>query len=213
MKLSPRARTRPSALPGKIEALNRIGPIEHVPIDQLKNYKTNPRKHPEKQLIKLMASIDEHGVAVPVLVDADFTIIAGEAVTEAARRLGLTEVPVIVARGWSPARVQGYRLNASPIASFHRLERAHVLSQASTRDHVRVHWHMLMWGLRQRKPREVIGQILRIIGASTKTVLGLVPTGNTGGANVSPFKTLPVSEDLALILSRSAGIPTDEGEH
>lgn len=92
-------------------------------------------------------------------------------------------------------------LEAQPAASFHKLERAHVLSQASTLEHVRVHWHMLMWGVRQRSVREIAGQIVRIVGAATKTAVGLVPAGNTGGANVSPFKPMPVPADLAWILA------------
>jgi hypothetical protein len=32
------------------------------------------------------------------------------------------------------------------LSSFAHLERAHVLGQASTIEHVRVHWHMLLWG-------------------------------------------------------------------
>jgi hypothetical protein len=39
-------------------------------------------------------------------------------------------------------------------AAFSHLERAHVLGQASTAEHVRVHWRMLLWGLRQRSLRE-----------------------------------------------------------
>lgn len=93
---------------------------------------------------------------------------------------------------------------AMPAARFHRLERAHVLSQVSTLEHVRVHWHMLVWGVRQRRAREVAGQILRIAGAATKTALGLVPAGNTGGANVSPFRAMPVPRDLADILADAA---------
>lgn len=88
----------------------------------------------------------------------------------------------------------------TPADSFRRLERAHVLSQVSTVAHVRVHWHMLVWGIRQGDVREVVGQILRIAGALIKTALGMVPLGNTGGANVSPFKPMPVPEDLAAIL-------------
>jgi hypothetical protein len=80
--------------------------------------------------------------------------------------------------------------------AFARLERAHVLGQASTPLHVRVHWHMLAWGLRQRSAREVLGQILRLVGAATKTPLGLVPTGNTGGANVSPFRRIAIAPEL-----------------
>ena len=80
--------------------------------------------------------------------------------------------------------------------AFSHLERAHVLGQASTMEHVRVHWRMLLWGLRQRDIRECAGQLLRIIGAASKTFAGLVPHGNTGGANVSPFKSMPVPSDL-----------------
>lgn len=85
-------------------------------------------------------------------------------------------------------------------AGFRHLERAHVLGQASTLLHVRAHVHMLSWGLRQRDLREAWGQVVRIIGAATKTALGWVPAGNTGGANVSPFKPLPISADLQQIL-------------
>jgi len=83
------------------------------------------------------------------------------------------------------------------LQSFRHMERAHVLGQASTREHVRVHWEMLKWAMRKRLGREVAGQALRIVGAATKTAIGLVPTGNTGGSNVSPFKRLPVPIDLA----------------
>jgi Protein of unknown function (DUF3703) len=80
--------------------------------------------------------------------------------------------------------------------AFARLERAHVLGQASTLLHVRVHWKMLVWGLSQRSAREVLGQILRLVGAATKTPFGLVPTGNTGGANVSPLRRMAIAPEL-----------------
>lgn len=84
-----------------------------------------------------------------------------------------------------------------PALAFTHLERAHVLGQASTRQHVRVHWRMFAWGQRQRNLRECLGQLFRIAGAATMTAIGLVPHGNTGGANVSPFKPMPVPPDLA----------------
>jgi hypothetical protein len=90
-----------------------------------------------------------------------------------------------------------------PQAAFAHLERAHVLGQASTLHHVRVHLRMLAWGWRRRSPREVLGQITRVIGAATKTALGWVPTGNTGGANVSPFRSMPVPPDLAQHIHRA----------
>ena len=48
--------------------------------------------------------------------------------------------------------------------AFHHLERAHVLGQSVTREHVRAHWAMLRWGVRHGQPREVAGQVLRIVG-------------------------------------------------
>lgn len=91
---------------------------------------------------------------------------------------------------------------AHPTAAFTYLERAHGLGQGSTREHVRVHMRMLAWAVHQRDAREVRGQLLRIAGAATKTALGWVPTGNTGGANVSPFKRMPVPPDLQHTMER-----------
>lgn len=85
---------------------------------------------------------------------------------------------------------------------FRYLERAHILSQYSTRDHVRVHAAMLRWGAAQKDWHEMLGQGLRIIGAATKTALGWIPVGNTGGANVSPVKCMPLPTDLAEIIAR-----------
>lgn len=87
--------------------------------------------------------------------------------------------------------------------SFAHLERAHVLGQASTVEHVRVHWRMFLWAMRQHAGREARGQLLRIVGAATKTAFGLVPTGNTGGANISPFRRLPVPMELQQIISKA----------
>lgn len=106
-----------------------------------------------------------------------------------------------------PAVVAELRLAAAEeyqgnfAAAFQHLERAHVMGQASTREHVRVHYHMLLWGLRRRRLGEVLGQITRIVGAAVTTALGWVPSGNTGGANISPFKSLPVSAELQDIIS------------
>lgn len=87
-------------------------------------------------------------------------------------------------------------------AAFHHLERAHVLGQTSTYYHTRVHCLMLKVGVEKRDKREVAGQLFRIAGASTKTPLGIYPKGNTGGANVSPFKPMPIAPDLQKILEQ-----------
>lgn len=89
------------------------------------------------------------------------------------------------------------------LTAFSYLERAHILGQASTAHHVRVHWRMFLWGLQQRNVKECLGQLLRIAGAATKTAFGLVPHGNTGGANVSPFKPMPLPPDLEICIRQA----------
>lgn len=85
--------------------------------------------------------------------------------------------------------------------AFHHLERAHVLGQASTLEHTRVHWRMLKLAVKLNSPREIWGQLLRIVGASTKTPFGIYPTGNTGGSDVWFYQRMPIPEDLAGILA------------
>lgn len=80
-------------------------------------------------------------------------------------------------------------------SAFGHLERAHVLGQASTVEHVRVHWAMFCWALRLNIAGEAVGQAWRVAGALLKTWLW-VPVGNTGGAGVSGFKPMPVPPDL-----------------
>jgi hypothetical protein len=87
-------------------------------------------------------------------------------------------------------------------AGFRHLERAHVLGQAHVIPHVKSHLGMLRVGLMRRDLGEVVGQLLRVPGAAIGSLLGHVPLGNTGGANVPPFKPMPIPDDLAEILGR-----------
>lgn len=80
-------------------------------------------------------------------------------------------------------------------AAFRHLERAHVLGQRHTGSHVLVHWQMLRVGWLHRDPREVFGQLVRIAAALIFSRIW-VPVGNTGGANVSAFRPMPVPDDL-----------------
>jgi Protein of unknown function (DUF3703) len=84
--------------------------------------------------------------------------------------------------------------------AFHHLERAHVLGQQDTYWHIKIHQEMLRLAAKQGDGKEIAGQLLRIVGASTKTPLGIYPTGNTGGANVSPVKPMPIPNDLQILI-------------
>ena len=91
-------------------------------------------------------------------------------------------------------------VSGNPAGAFRHLERAHVLGQASMVEHLRVHWRMFAWGVRHRKPSEVAGQVWRLLGALLATPLGWLPEGNTGGANVSGLRPLPIPEDLQRLI-------------
>jgi hypothetical protein len=86
--------------------------------------------------------------------------------------------------------------------SFVYLENAHVLGQESTYWHVKVHYLMLRWAIKQRDINEAIGQIIRIIGAALLTAIKGVQTGNTGGSNVSPVKVMPIKPEHAEIIAK-----------
>jgi hypothetical protein len=90
--------------------------------------------------------------------------------------------------------------------AFHHLERAHVLSQRHTAQHVYVHARMLRLGLFTRAWREVLGQASRVIAATLFSRVW-VPIGNTGRANVSALRPMPVPADLQAILNASEDTP------
>lgn len=70
--------------------------IEHWTLDRLIPYARNPRTHSEAQVAQIAASIAEFGFLNPILVDTSAGIIAGHGRLRAARKLQLSEVPVIV---------------------------------------------------------------------------------------------------------------------
>jgi hypothetical protein len=90
-----------------------------------------------------------------------------------------------------------------PVHGFRNLERAHVLGQASTREHVRVHWRMLGWAWRRREVGAVLGQAFRLTGAALLTFIGMVPHGNTGGSNVSAFRRMTIDPELEAIIKQA----------
>jgi DNA modification methylase len=66
------------------------------PVEKLIPYARNARTHSAEQVAQVAASIAEFGWTNPILAGADGIVIAGHARLLAARKLGMTEVPVIV---------------------------------------------------------------------------------------------------------------------
>lgn len=82
---------------------------EKIPISEIIPYENNPRKN--KKAVEIVAkSIKEYGFRSPVILDKNNVVIAGHTRLEAARQLGLSEVPVIWADDLTPEQVRGYRI-------------------------------------------------------------------------------------------------------
>jgi hypothetical protein len=82
--------------------------VERWAIDRLIPYAKNARTHTDAQVAAIAASIKEWGWTTPALVGEDGGLIAGHARILAARQLGIAEIPVMVAAGWSEAQKRAY---------------------------------------------------------------------------------------------------------
>jgi DNA modification methylase len=81
---------------------------ERRALTALRPFPRNARTHSPEQIAQVAASITEWGWTNAVLIDESGEIIAGHARVLAAQRLGLKDIPVIAARGWSEAQKRAY---------------------------------------------------------------------------------------------------------
>jgi len=96
--------------------MNPADKVEKWKISKLIPYARNARTHSDEQVGQIAASIKEWGWTTPVLVDEQGGIIAGHGRTLAAQKLEMTEVPVMVAKGWSEAKKRAYVLADNKLA-------------------------------------------------------------------------------------------------
>ena len=84
--------------------------VEPWPVDKPIEYARNARKITAAAVDKVAASIREFGFRQPIVVDADNVVIVGHVRLRAAKKLGLSSVPVHVASNLTPTQVKAYRL-------------------------------------------------------------------------------------------------------
>lgn len=94
----------------------RARALEFMPPTAIRAAPSNARQHSDKQLTQIAASIRRFGFTNPILIDEAAEIIAGHGRFEAARRLGLTRVPVIRIGGLSEAERRALRIADNRIA-------------------------------------------------------------------------------------------------
>jgi DNA modification methylase len=82
--------------------------VQRMKVADLAPYARNARTHSPEQVGQIEQSIRERGWTVPCLVDETGMIIAGHGRVMAAENMGIDEVPVMVAGGWSEAEKRAY---------------------------------------------------------------------------------------------------------
>ena len=134
--------------------------IEHRPVPALIPYVRNPRTHTEGQVAQIAASIREFGWTNPILVDGENGVIAGHGRLMAARKLGLSTVPVIELDGMSEAQKKAYVI-------------------ADNQTALNAGWDTELLGL-EIGELDSLGFDLSLIGFSDVEIAGLLAPG-TGG--------------------------------
>lgn len=90
--------------------------VERRSVASLVPYARNARTHSDEQVAQIAASIREWGWTNPILIAEDDTIIAGHGRVLAAQKIGLKDVPCMVARGWTDAQRRAYVIADNKLA-------------------------------------------------------------------------------------------------
>ena len=95
--------------------------IVMLPVSEVRPYEKNPRKNADAvKFVK--ASIEQFGFKVPIIIDSNRVIVCGHTRLEAAKSIGMAEVPCIVADDLTDAQVKALRLADNKVAEFSEWE-------------------------------------------------------------------------------------------
>ena len=96
--------------------MNAKSKLSYRCVDALIPYASNSRTHTADQIAQVAGSIKEFGFTNPVLIGADDVVIAGHGRIQAAKKLGMTEVPCIVLAHLSEAQRKAYVIADNKLA-------------------------------------------------------------------------------------------------
>lgn len=83
---------------------------------KLKPYRKNAKKHPPEQVERIANSIREFGFQQPLVIDTEGVIVIGHGRFEAAKKLGLDEVPCLIADDLTDEQIKALRLADNKVA-------------------------------------------------------------------------------------------------
>ena len=175
---------------------------EELPLDKIYPNPDQPRKvFDQNALGELAASIREHGVIMPIVVnraaDGRYMIIAGERRFRAAKMAALTTIPAIV-KEYPPRQVEEISL----IENLQR-EDLNPIEAASAMKKLMEEYHLTQEDLAERmgKSRPAIANTLRLLSLPEE-IVELVRTGKLSSGHARALITLP--QDVQLQFARKA---------
>lgn len=145
--------------------------VEYRPASALIPFAKNARTHSDAQVAQIAASIREFGWTNPILVDGDNGIIAGHGRLLAARKLGMSEVPVIELTGLTEAQKRALVIADNKLA-------------------LNAGWDEQLLGL-ELGELESLGFDLSLTGFSELEVLALTSRGTPGLTHPDDIPDLP----------------------
>ena len=91
--------------------------IVMLPVSEVRPYEKNPRKNADAvKFVK--ASIEQFGFKVPIIVDSNRVIVCGHTRLLAAKSLGMSEVPCIMADDLTDDQIRAFRLADNKVGEF-----------------------------------------------------------------------------------------------
>lgn len=91
--------------------------IQMMKVNDLIPYINNPRNN-ENAIDKVASSIKEFGFKVPIVIDKDNIVVTGHTRLLASKKLGLDEVPCVVANDLSKAQIKAFRIADNKVSEY-----------------------------------------------------------------------------------------------
>jgi hypothetical protein len=91
--------------------------LQHWELGRFKPYANNPRKN-DAVVDRMVKSIAEFGFRMPVVVKSDGTVVDGHLRLKAAKQIGMTQIPVVLADELTDEQVRAFRLLANRSANW-----------------------------------------------------------------------------------------------
>lgn len=128
--------------------------IKNIKISDLILYENNPRKN-EEAVDKVAASIREFGFKVPMVIDKNNVIVCGHTRYKACLKLGITEVPAVIADDLTDDQIKAFRIADNKTAEFAEWDLEKMAKELESID-----MDMLQFGIEKEEIQKEVDAIL-----------------------------------------------------